>query len=150
MDGSVRRHGNGLVFSLHSASRPHVDARRPRGRDAAFAVTKSFCFVLRLHRNGGARVSSSLAESLSATQNRCFYERHRGCHGVCVCTPAPPRLMTHSRTCAAAPCAASLCVREVLSSSTRGFASLIHIDSTNGQFGEFSAAGSVLRSRSPS
>lgn len=103
-------------------------------------------------KNGEVSVSSSLADSLNATQNRCFDERHGGCgsSAACVCgeAPAPPCLMTHSRTCAAAPCTAFLCVREILLSSTRGFASLIQIHNSKGHFGEFAAASSVLRSRS--
>lgn len=47
-------------------------------------------------------------DSWNPTQNRCFDERHGACVCVCVDAPAPPRLMTHSRT----RCFFSVCVEE--------------------------------------
>lgn len=45
------------------------------------------CYDKHSSKNGEVCVSSSLADSLNATQNRCFDERHGGCgsSAACVC-----------------------------------------------------------------
>lgn len=139
-----------VVFSHDSASRPqwhpHVDVRRQHGRDAVLAVLPLWQTLSQIWEGQRKSDASPPVWRTARTPLRIDVSMN-ATEAAAAEAPAPPRLMTHSRTCAAAPCTPFLCVREVLFSSTRGFASLIQIHNSKGQFGRFSAAGSVVRSR---